>query len=194
MSAPDRIWIDGAVNANVWAEQKTDCTLSGVAAYGYVRADLCAALEDVRSEYNEFRQESAERERDFALKMGKLEARAEAAEAELTQRKTDNMRWRHEATSRTNELITERDALKAELAEAVRRLSARERESLSRIAAPWAHWNTRADLCDPTQDERVKSLVKAAQAQLDYMDMCNDSGDLERNLRAALRALEQGEE
>ena len=41
MSAPERIWIDGAVNANTWAEQKTDCTLSGVAAYEYVRADLC---------------------------------------------------------------------------------------------------------------------------------------------------------
>jgi len=53
-------------------------------------------------------------------------------------------------------------------------------------------WNTRADLCDPTQDERVRALVKAAEAQLDYMDMCNDAGDLERNLRAALRALEQG--
>ena len=44
---------------------------------------LSAALEDVRSEYDDFRQESAERERDFALKMGKLEARAEAAEAKL---------------------------------------------------------------------------------------------------------------
>ena len=53
-------------------------------------------------------------------------------------------------------------------------------------------WNTRADLCDPTQDERVKALVEAAQAQLDYMDMCREHGDLERNLRAALRALEQG--
>ena len=47
MSAPERIWIDGAVNANVWAEQKTDCTLSGVAAYEYVRADLCD-LQDAR--------------------------------------------------------------------------------------------------------------------------------------------------
>ena len=48
MSAPERIWIDGAVNANVWAEQKTDCTLSGVAAYEYVRADLCAPMQDER--------------------------------------------------------------------------------------------------------------------------------------------------
>ena len=48
MSAPDRIWIDGAVNANVWAEQKTDCTLSGVAAYEYVRADLRAPMQDER--------------------------------------------------------------------------------------------------------------------------------------------------
>jgi len=48
MSAPDRIWIDGAVNANVWAEQKTDCTLSGVAAYEYRRADLCDPTQDER--------------------------------------------------------------------------------------------------------------------------------------------------
>ena len=48
MSAPDRIWIDGAVNANVWAGQKTDCTLSGVAAYEYVRADLCDPVQDER--------------------------------------------------------------------------------------------------------------------------------------------------
>ena len=47
MSAPERIWIDGAINANVWAEQKTDCTLSGVAAYEYVRADLCAKSEAI---------------------------------------------------------------------------------------------------------------------------------------------------
>ena len=48
MSAPERIWIDGAVNANAWAEQKTDCTLSGVAAYEYVRADLCDPMQDER--------------------------------------------------------------------------------------------------------------------------------------------------
>ena len=56
-----------------------------------------------------------------------------------------------------------------------------------------AAMNRRADLCDPTQDERVKALVEAAQAQLDYMDMCRERGDLERNLRAALRAMERGE-
>ena len=48
MSAPDRIWIDGAVNANGWAEQKTDCTLSGVAAHEYIRADLCDPTQDKR--------------------------------------------------------------------------------------------------------------------------------------------------
>ena len=48
----------------------------------------------------------------------KEKARAEAAEADLEQRKADNKRWRQEATSRTNELITELTALKAELAEA----------------------------------------------------------------------------
>ena len=48
LTAPDRIWIDGAVNVNVWAEQKTDCTLSGVAAHEYVRADLCDPTQDGR--------------------------------------------------------------------------------------------------------------------------------------------------
>lgn len=33
------------------------------------------------------------------------------------------------------------------------------------------------------------ALVDAAQAQLDYMDLCNDKGDLERNLRRALAAV-----
>ena len=47
------------------------------------RDALSAALKDVRSEYDDFRRESVERERDFARKMGKLEARAEAAEAKL---------------------------------------------------------------------------------------------------------------
>lgn len=32
----------------------------------------------------------------------------------------------------------------------------------------------------------VAALVKAAEAQIQYMDMCHDNGDLERNLRAAL--------
>ena len=39
----------------------------------------------------------------------------------------------------------------------------------------------RADLVD--------DLIDAAAAQLAYMDMCNDRGDLERNLRAALGRL-----
>jgi hypothetical protein len=33
------------------------------------------------------------------------------------------------------------------------------------------------------------AVAKAAQAQLDYMDLCGDKGDLERNLRAALSLL-----
>ena len=48
MSAPERIWIDGAVNANGWAERKTDCTLSGIAAHEYIRADLCDPTQDER--------------------------------------------------------------------------------------------------------------------------------------------------
>ncbi len=34
------------------------------------------------------------------------------------------------------------------------------------------------------------ALVEAAKVQLAYMDFCNDRGDLERNLRAALEAWE----
>jgi hypothetical protein len=35
-------------------------------------------------------------------------------------------------------------------------------------------------------------VVDAAQDQLDYMDACNDKGDLERNLRRALAVLKDG--
>lgn len=38
----------------------------------------------------------------------------------------------------------------------------------------------------PTVSPDVAALVKAAEAQIQYMDMCHDNGDLERNLRAAL--------
>lgn len=48
-------------------------------------------------------------------------------------------------------------------------------------------WNTRTDAI--LSDPRVLALVEAAGAQLQYMDMCNDRGDLERNLRAALAAM-----
>ena len=67
-----------------------------------------------------------------------------------------------------------------------------ERASHTATIIDWQADHARADLCDPTQDARVRALVEAAQAQLDYMDMCRERGDLERNLRAALRALEQG--
>ena len=52
----------------------------------------------------------------------------------------------------------------------------------------------RADLCDPTQDERVKALVDAARKVNDSYWYDSDgviSGIYE--LEAALRALEQGE-
>jgi len=50
----------------------------------------------------------------------------------------------------------------------------------------------RADLCDPTQDERVKALVDAVKAMPDdwYSDGC-DCKPCEA-LHAALRAMEQG--
>lgn len=37
--------------------------------------------------------------------------------------------------------------------------------------------------------EAVKPLLAAAEAQIAYMDLCNDKGDLERNLRAEIAAL-----
>jgi hypothetical protein len=40
-------------------------------------------------------------------------------------------------------------------------------------------------------DPRVEALVDAASAQLQYMDWCNEKGDLERNLRNALAAFQQ---
>ena len=52
----------------------------------------------------------------------------------------------------------------------------------------------RADLCDPTQDERVKGLVDAAKRVSDLWDKGGDRvGPANRQLRAALRDLEQGE-
>jgi hypothetical protein len=41
----------------------------------------------------------------------------------------------------------------------------------------------------PADNPAVAALVEAVEAQLQYMDTCNDRGDLERNMRAALRAL-----
>jgi hypothetical protein len=40
----------------------------------------------------------------------------------------------------------------------------------------------------------VLALVEAAKAQLQYMDLCNDKGDLERNLRATLAPFTKGGE
>lgn len=39
------------------------------------------------------------------------------------------------------------------------------------------------------RDAVIAQLVDAAEAQLQYMDMCGDKGDLERNLRSALFAV-----
>ena len=47
----------------------------------------------------------------------------------------------------------------------------------------------RADICDPTQDERVKALVEAAKAVDRYCHWFREGDEL----RAALRALERGE-
>ena len=53
-------------------------------------------------------------------------------------------------------------------------------------------WNTRADLCDPMKDERVKRLVKAS-ARLEYVARQNTDDALEwegvcEDVRAALTA------
>ena len=52
----------------------------------------------------------------------------------------------------------------------------------------------RADLCDPTQDERVQALVDAAERLADLWDKdaTDRIGPATRQLRAALRDLEQG--
>jgi len=60
-------------------------------------------------------------------------------------------------------------------------------------------WNTRADLCDSTQDERVRALVaENARLKKDLQEMelhmAAQMGALTPNeLKAALAALEQGE-
>ena len=79
---------------------------------------LDEAAQTLRALYAKLEAEK-ERSNKFMWQVRDTCKRAEAAEAELYQRKADSKRWRQEATSRTNELIAERDALKAELAEAV---------------------------------------------------------------------------
>ena len=53
----------------------------------------------------------------------------------------------------------------------------------------------RADLYDPTQDERVQALAEAARALMHeaHRNMTGGKGHLIDDLAAALRALEQGE-
>jgi hypothetical protein len=43
------------------------------------------------------------------------------------------------------------------------------------------------------RNPKVAALVEAASDQLQYMDACNDKGDLERNLRAALAAIKEND-
>ena len=73
---------------------------------------------------------------------------------------------------------------------------------------PTGYWPTKAGLVEFTRsdlaasaieaaraEERAKyaALVDAATEQLNYMDLCNHRGDLERNLRAALAAIRKGD-
>jgi len=53
----------------------------------------------------------------------------------------------------------------------------------------------RADLCDPTQDERVRALVDAAERLADLWDKdaTDRIGPATRQLRAALRDMKGGE-
>jgi hypothetical protein len=53
----------------------------------------------------------------------------------------------------------------------------------------------RADL-PPTDAEvlahpKVRALVDAAEEQLDYLEMCGEDGDLVRNLRSAIAAIQE---
>ena len=69
----------------------------------------------------------------------------------------------------------------------------------------WGHWYlhskgggteyVRADICDRMQDERVRALVDAAERLADLWDKdaTDRIGPATRQLRAALRDLEQGE-
>lgn len=41
------------------------------------------------------------------------------------------------------------------------------------------------------ENERLRRVRIAAQEQLDYMDLCGDKGDLERNLRTALEGVKK---
>ena len=52
----------------------------------------------------------------------------------------------------------------------------------------------RVDLCDPTQDDRVRALVDAAERLADLWDKdaTDRIGPATRQIRVALRALEQG--
>jgi len=109
---------------------------------------LSAELDELKKEYDEFINSVQVRERVFAAGMGKLEARAEAAEAELDQRKADNKRWRQAATRRTNELITERDDQKKARIEAVR---------------SWVNAEARAEEAEAARDALKAELAKAVE-------------------------------
>ena len=56
---------------------------------------------------------------------------------------------------------------------------------------PAAQPTVSPELLATTND--VAALVEAAEAQIQYMDMCHDNGDLERNLRAALARVKSKE-
>ena len=84
----------------------------------------------------------------------------------------------------TNEKLDELEALGAKIA--AWKASPREDDALA-LLHEGAAINALPELV--AMGRRVEALRAAAQEQLDYMDMCNDKGDLERNLRAALAAL-----
>ena len=52
-----------------------------------------------------------------------------------------------------------------------------------------ADWNTRADLCDPTQDERVKALVDAAIAEYTAANKRVTSRERKQYIRGRIEAL-----
>ena len=184
MSAPDRIWIDGAVNANVWAEQKTDCTLSGVAAYEYVRADLCDPTQDERPRLSVWFGEMPEsngrknwtaslhRTGDDPHFNGFCFARSEYPDR--VKYEADRMRWIIGQSKKRPDILDYDEHLH------------------SGYTAPPS----------PTQDARVKALeaenarLRDALSLYSCDDGCNDCPETERDRVScgwtALRALEQG--
>jgi hypothetical protein len=86
-----------------------------------------------------------------------------------------------------------RDAQRRDLEKVIRNQRAELKRLQSVEKAHWAYVNRVInERKSATRDAQIAALVDAADAQLQYMDMCGDKGDLERNLRAAIAAVKGG--